>query len=44
MFDTIRQSDVFDPNADAVFLNGDTKHAINTLPDNYFKLIISSPI
>ncbi len=33
----------FDINADAILLNGDTFDVSQKLPDNYFKLIVSSP-
>lgn len=33
----------FDPTADIVLYNGDTNDLINDIPDNYVKLIITSP-
>jgi adenine-specific DNA-methyltransferase len=36
-------SSEFDPNADVVVFNGDTSDLIDTIPDNYVKLIITSP-
>lgn len=36
-------SSEFDPNADVVVFNGDTGDLIDIIPDNYVKLIITSP-
>jgi adenine-specific DNA-methyltransferase len=33
----------FDPKADVIIFNGDTGDLIDTIPDNYVKLIITSP-
>lgn len=35
--------DYFDPKADIVLLNGDTDDLVDTIPDNFVKLIITSP-
>jgi len=36
-------SSEFDSNADVIIFNGDTGDLIDTIPDNYVKLIITSP-